>query len=239
MSFASKVKRIALIERLIRILSSFAAAFALLSTLHFGCAVSRDVFLTTASPDSNYVVALSGRKARPSPWSPFSAEVYFEARKNGELFWQRELLHSGDGFDLSFEIGYPDLMWIDERTIRFYNKEDFASAEPQIVKIVNETDGVLSRLRVEIPPTDKFLVFDVPPRGEIQMFASAPKGDYCVINVRSSSGERNDISKLASFKVDRQVVEPFEFIVLFSDSGIEIRSPNLQKYVRREAPGPN
>ncbi len=82
--------------------------------------VNRSPFLVTASPKGTYIVKLTGQKERPYF---FTNEVRFHVFKSEEPFLINKHLHSGDAFDLSFELGYPNYQWLDENVLHFYNEK--------------------------------------------------------------------------------------------------------------------
>jgi hypothetical protein len=80
-------------------------------------------FLSTTSPKGIYTVKLTGRKDRPKV--PFlNHQVLFSVSRNEKVVVANKYLHSGDWFDPSFDILYPDHAW---KTMRFstFTKRSF------------------------------------------------------------------------------------------------------------------
>jgi len=72
-------------------------------------------FLSTTSPKGTYTVRLTGRKDRPKV--PFlNHQVLFSVSREEKVVVANSYLHSGDWFDPSFDILYPDHAW---ETMRF------------------------------------------------------------------------------------------------------------------------
>lgn len=182
------------------------------------------VFLTTQSPKENYTVILTGQKERPRF---FTAEVHFQVLKNGKPFWTEQYLHSGDAFDLSFEIGYPDYRWLDENILHFYNQENFRKGNPQILFVVNKTNKVVKYLKLEA--WDKFLFFDIQPGSETKLFASPPKGDYPSVAIEGIFYDGQSFEKETIFKINKGMKESLIYYIHITDEGIAIESPQLDK----------
>lgn len=76
-----------------------------------------EAFLSTSSPRGTYTVRLTGRKDRPKV--PFvSHRVVFSVSRDKEVFLANKYLHSGDWFDPSFDLWYPEHTWVSQLTWR-------------------------------------------------------------------------------------------------------------------------
>lgn len=75
-----------------------------------------EIILKTVSPSENYEVILTGQKKRPVLFG----EVFLSVKNEGKDVVSQLVIHSGDFFDISFELGYPDYKWIDNQIIQFY-----------------------------------------------------------------------------------------------------------------------
>jgi len=148
----------------------------------------RGAFLTTSSPNGTYRVDLTGQKERPLF---FTVEVRFHVLRKGSSFVSNEFLHSGDSEDLSFEVGYPNHRWIDERTIQFYREQFFNDTKPEPLVVVNNSHKTIKYARVD--SVDKFLVFDLEPGSSTKMLTSRPRGDAKWVGV---VGEFSDGTKV-------------------------------------------
>ncbi len=189
------------------------AAFILIVFAECG---TNEPFLITTSPGGKYEVKLNGQKERPMFW----AEVRFSVIKDGSPFWMNHYLHSGDAFDLSFEIGYPDHRWVDENIVQFYNRENFKSGSPQKLILVNSTDRIVKYLYLQC--WDKFLLFDIQPGSEITLLASPPKGDRPWV---SFTGEFYDGQLLEEQSVfdENHNRRQAHFRINLSDNGVDIQ----------------
>ncbi len=188
----------------------------------------KPIFFTTHSPGGTYTVNLKGQKERPAL---FTAEVRFNVLKNGESFWSDQYLHSGDAMDLSFEVGYPNHRWLGENVLRFYHDEDFNAGKSQVVVIVNKTNKVIKSLKFETDPTDKYLLFDIQPGTEIRLPVSPPKGDYEILSIEGKFYEERSFDNVASFKINKEINEPFTYQIYITDDALTIENSQLEKYI--------
>jgi len=166
-----------------------------------------------------------GRKERPLF---FTNEVRFEVLKNGRLFMPDQYLHSGDAFDLSFEAGYPDQRWLGENIVHFYRQQYFYEGKPDVLIVVNKTNKVIKYLIIY--STDKFLMFDLQPGSETQLFASPPRGDISSFSVLGEFAEGRSFKKGAGFRILKQLDGPFTYHIYITDDGSTIECPQLEKH---------
>lgn len=145
-------------------------------------------FATLQSPAGTYHVELYGHPERPY-WS--TSEVGSVVRKEGEIFWPYETLHTGDAMDISFELRWPNYRWVQDNILQLYSEEELSDPRRQKIAVVNDSDEVIPRLMIFC--TDKFLVFDFQPESRLQLSCSPPKGDSEDVYV---SAERNDGKQL-------------------------------------------
>lgn len=129
-------------------------------------------FLVTESPTGLYIVNLSGFEKRPA-W--FNSSVYFDVLKNGENFIGTRHFHSGDAFDISFELKFGKHKWLDDSTLRFNEGSSFGDTFDTI-SIVNETDDTVKFVRIH--SEDAFLLFDLKPNSTKKYRNSISKGDF-------------------------------------------------------------
>jgi hypothetical protein len=149
-----------------------------------------NAFLNTSSPRGTYRVYLTGQKQRPLF---FTVEVRFNVLKNGTSFLSNKYLHSGDSGDLSFEMGYPSLRWINEGTIQFYREEYFNDGKPDTLIVVNNSRQRIKYAKVE--SVDKFLLFDMEPGSSTRMLNSRPRGDSKWLSVEGGFSDGSSIAK--------------------------------------------
>jgi hypothetical protein len=122
--------------------------------------------------------------------------VRFNVLKNGTSFLSNRYLHSGDSQDLSFEMGYPNLRWINESTIQFYREEYFNDGKPDTLTVVNNSRQSIKYAKVE--SVDKFLLFEMEPGSSRKMLNSRPRGDSKWLSVE---GELSDGGNFAGTNV--------------------------------------
>ena len=131
------------------------------------------VFLCTTSPHNTYSVVLKGDKGRP--WiipSKVKADVF----KLGQPFMSDLWLHSTeDFFDRSFEAGFPNVRWLDDRTVEFYRAQNFEKGADSLV-VSNRARYRIEYLRLQ--SENKFLLFDMEPGASLSLEIPAPRGDW-------------------------------------------------------------
>jgi hypothetical protein len=186
------------------------------------------VFLTTSSPKGSYTVRLTGRKDRPKV-PLVSHEVSFSVSKDGKLFLTNKYLHSGDWFDPSFEILYPQHNWAREDALQFYREEFFSEAQRESIVVQNKTQKVIQYLRVTT--VDSFLLFDIQPDAKSTLVISAPRGDYRWITVEGEFLEGSKIKQNGvGFLFPKGRKGPFAYNIYVNEDSLTIESPELEKY---------
>lgn len=193
----------------------------LFSLIFYKIIIVQSTFLTTHSPKATYTVNLVGQKERPLF---FTNEVRFNVLKDGNAFWSDQYLHSGDSFDISFEVGYPDYQWLDENILHFYREEDFTESKPEIA-ITNNTNKVIMYMKLE--SQDKFLIFDMQPNSEIALRISSPKGDYPGLKIQGKFSDEQSFREEAVFKLNKKLNLVLTYHVYFIDNKVKIESPFL------------
>ncbi len=180
--------------------------------------VSKPPFATIQSPDSSYTVNLYGQKERPAL---FTVEVGVIVLKKGETFWSYQTLHTGDAFDISFELGWPDHRWIGDNVLQLYREENFSGRKyPEILILANKSDKAIRQLRIE-SNNDKFLGFDLLPDTEIRLTASPPKGDSSTIWIVGMFDDGLSFEKSAFFD-GTHMSGPQAFNIVVTDEGVTI-----------------
>lgn len=124
------------------------------------------VFLTTTSLEQTYTVSLAGQKDRPHLPALMST-VSFRVTKRRETFLVHEYLHSGDWFDPSFAILYPEHNWTSENVLHLFRDEYFRSGDP-IRLIVKNSSGETIKYPL-IVTSDAHLLFDVRSHSQIEL----------------------------------------------------------------------
>jgi hypothetical protein len=140
-------------------------------SIFYNFVIYSPVFFETSSPNAVYKVILNGHKQRPI-W--FTSSVYYSVLKNDKHFISEKYLHSGDAFDISFELKYKGNNWLDENTLHFY-QQHFSTENADLFKLVNDSDKIIKY--IEIWSEDTFLLFDLKPQAKKILPNSIPKGD--------------------------------------------------------------
>jgi hypothetical protein len=187
-----------------------------------------DIFLTTSSPKGSYVVSLTGRKDRPK-LPMVNHEVRFSLAKTGKASLTNKYLHSGDWFDPSFDLLYPQHNWVQENVLQFYKEEFFNEGERQSIVVQNKTKRGIGYLRVT--SIDSFLLFDIQPGATITLVVSAPRADNTWITVEGEFFELQQIRQTGvGFLFPKGRKGPFAYNVYVNEDDVTIESPGLEKY---------
>lgn len=131
------------------------------------------VFTSTTSPQNTYSINLKGAKGRPL-LIPYwvSADVY----KAGEPFVADVLLHEAwDAFDLSFELGFPEIRWQANNAVEFYAPLYYELGNDVLI-VQNRSDKPLKCLFIHA--VSKFLVVDMRPGASVSLKVPKPRGDW-------------------------------------------------------------
>jgi hypothetical protein len=142
-------------------------------TLSAGIVVHRHFFrptvwLSTSSPSKAYTVELTGDKGRGG--FLIHNVVRFNAIKNGHLLVKDGFVHSGDSFDISFELRFPEHAWLSENVLRFWSNPNYpVRAKPDLLMVSNTTDKRIEYLQIYADAYDMFLVFDVQPHSTVTL----------------------------------------------------------------------
>ena len=141
----------------------------------------RGVFLTTTSPQNTFSVSLKGGKGRPLI---IPNEVKADVFKLGQPYVSDIWLHSTeDSFDLSFEKGFPNVRWVAESTLEFYQPQYFEKGTDSLV-VANRAAGPIKYLHVQ--SENKFLLFELKPGSSVSLVIPAPRGDLQLIALQGS-----------------------------------------------------
>lgn len=215
--------------KLRRILPLCALLGALFASLVLYKAIAPpQVFLTTSSPGKTYTVHLAGKKETPRI-PALSHEVHFSALKGSEKFLADKYLHSGDWFDPSFEISYPQHTWVSENVLRLYRDEHFSKRTPDTLTVVNGTNGIIKYLRVT--SDCMVLLFDLQPRSTTELSIPAPRGNLKWVSVEGEYSEGRSIKEVsADFVIPDEPSGRFTYYIYISGDDLRIESPQLEKY---------
>jgi len=130
------------------------------------------LFTTTTSPRNTYVVNLKGAKQRPF-LAPYTVSADID--KMGEPYVSNIELHTAwDAFDLSFELGFPEIRWPANNVVEFYRPEDFEHGNDVLI-VQNRSGKPLKCLFVEAG--HKFLIVDMRPGASLSVRIPRPRGD--------------------------------------------------------------
>lgn len=183
--------------------------------------------LTSSSPSGTYSVTLSGQSDEPS-FPIVEHTVYFRVVKDGGPFLTGKYFHSGDWFDPSFSILYPQHSWLSENILYFYSEEFSQQGTAGTAVVTNKSDKPISYLKVVSDTA--YLLFDLQPGSTTRLRIAPARGDLLYI---SAEGEFPDNVKIERTGVDfkvRQPSTPVEYHIVISGVVPSIDSPQLEKY---------
>ena len=166
--------------KLRRLLLGIAAVLALAAAASFAAfTFSRILFftpeiLTSSSPAGTYSVTLTGQSERPV-LPAFKHRVWFRVVKDGKPYISDKYFHSGDWFDPSFSILYPQRAWHSENILHLYTEEFFRRGPAGVGVIRNTSDKTIKYLRVV--SDDVYLIFDLDPGSVVRVSVPPPRGD--------------------------------------------------------------
>ena len=174
----------------------------MLTGVLFGIYVLNRVFfntpdiLTSSSPGGTYSVTLSGQSDEPS-FPVLEHTVYFRVVKDGGSFITGEYFHSGDWFDPSFSILYPQQSWLSENILHFYREEYFQRGAAGTAQVTNKSDKSIKYLKVV--SGSAYLLFDLQPGSTTNIKIAPARGNLLYI---SAEGEFSDNVKIEEVGVD-------------------------------------
>jgi len=192
------------------------------------CAVSSQsrVPRSYLSPNQTYKVDLAGDLTRPI--SPLITHtVTFNLFKKGKLSASSHL-HSGDGFDDSFEDSYSQHVWVSESIIRFGLDASVSRENADSLVVSNNTDKTIKFLRIDA--RDMFLLFDMQPHSTVKLSASHQGWiSWVTCEGEFADGERIAWDGINFFHKD-ELGKSLQYCVSIRGSAPQIASPQLDGY---------
>ena len=138
--------------------------FILLATLIIGIwsfnSLERPID-TFISPNGKYKVELYGDKRRP--W--FFTNIVTAKMYSSDKLFASDQLHSGDGFDVSFESAYEENFWTDNNVLSFRgikNHQLDKNNNAYLLLVTNRTERNIRYLKAKLS-RNLFLIFDLEP----------------------------------------------------------------------------
>jgi hypothetical protein len=215
-------------KRLIKVIAliSTLALTLIAGILIHGWLFEAPVWLSTSSPNKTYTVELTGDKGRGG--FIFDSTVRFNVIRNGQPLVKDVHAHSGDFMDISFELAYPENVWVNENVIRFWRTSDVIEHQADTLLILNNTDKVIRYLKINAK--DMFLVFDMQPHSSLRLSTShqswlgwiACEGEFV-------DGQPISWDGVNFFHQDKLNV-PLQYCVAISEGEIKIESPQIEGY---------
>jgi len=185
-------------------------------------------FLASSSPTGTYTVLLTGRPKRPRVPAVVNS-VWFSVVKGNHVFIGERYLHSGDWFDPSFSMLYPNHAWSSENILHFYREEYFQRGRPCKVVIENHSEQVIKYLRVT--SDDIYLLFDLQPKFASSVNISPPRGSIMFIGADGEFSDGRSIEKTGeNFRVQNCSDEQIRFYINIVGAIPLIENPQLKKY---------
>jgi hypothetical protein len=132
------------------------------------------VFMQAESPAATYSVVFKGDKERPAFGK--TSSVVVDVVRNGTPYVWNESLHYGEAMDVSFAAGYPKYRWVGETILQLYHSDEFLESSKLVIRVENHSNRSIKFLKLFT--SDKFLVFDLLKRSNVEFAASLPRGDF-------------------------------------------------------------
>lgn len=185
-------------------------------------------FLASSSAEGTYTVLLTGRPERPRVPVVVNS-VWFRVLKGNDVFIGERYLHSGDWFDPSFSILYPNHAWVSANTLHFYREEYFQRGRSCKVVIENHSGRLIKYLKVT--SDDIYLLFDLQPRSASSVNISPPRGSIIFIGAEGEFSDGGSIQKTGeNFRIQNCSNEQISFHINIVGAIPLIESPQLEKY---------
>ena len=183
------------------------------------------VILTTTSPAQTYTVSLSGQKDSPRLPALMNT-VTFSVTKRSETFLVNEYLHSGDWFDASFAILYPQHNWTSENVLHLFCDEYFSGGDPIRLIVKNISGETINYLL--IIKHDAHLLFDVQSNSQIELKVPPSRGDTFYVSVEGQFKDAQPLKQVGqNFVVHKK---PATLYVDVGKTGATFESPDWKKY---------
>lgn len=130
------------------------------------------VNISTASPGGSYRVDIKGETTpkHSLPVEFYVEDVRLEAYKGEERVTADNDFYHGDPFEASFLQAYPEYEWLNDSTLRLSARAANRSLKDELT-ILNSTGENLELLEISYGKFERYLIFDVAPRAQINLRA--------------------------------------------------------------------
>lgn len=204
----------------------------LLLTIYGGIAYwvffRRPLFLSTASPNRTYRIDLKGIKSRP-PVPVIYSIIGFDVFKNDGRIVKNAYAHSGDWFDISFELAYPEHIWVNEQVVRFGRDLGVAVDKPDKLSVINRSGNVIRYMRIRAD--DMFIVLDMPPGSRFELTSSRSGGSPKWIAAEGQFADGQSISNSGvNFPLRNTPDESLRYCLSVEAGGLRIESLQNEGY---------
>ena len=184
------------------------------------------LILTTTSPASTYTVVLNGRADRPGLFG-LEHTVRFRVLKSGQQVVSDQTLHSGDWFDPSYSILYPQHAWQSENVLHFYRKEYFDGGQPSTIVVGNKSNQTIKYLMVN--SINAYLLFDLQPGSVTTLRIPPTRGDLTYLRVEGVYADGREVNVTGSDFITMGRAQ-IEYLITVLDTTSTIESPHVEKY---------
>lgn len=181
----------------------------------------------TSSPSKTYMVELTGDKSRPL-FPVIEHEVGFNVFKHDNRIIKNAYAHSGDWFDISFELAYPEHTWVDENILRFGRDLNVPESRKDMLSLANHSGKVIKYLKINAK--DMFLIFDMQPRSTLSLSSSHQSWlSWIECEGEFIDGERISWSGVNFFHRDT-LGEPMRYCISVHEGGLRIESAQIEGF---------
>ena len=193
----------------------------------FWCLSSPSPLFATSSPAKTYTVELAGDKSRPH-LPATEHEVSFGVFKRGNRIIKNARAHSGDWFDISFELAYPEHVWADENILRFGRELNVPGVKTDTLAVTNTSNKIIKYLKIKAK--DMFLIFEMQPHSRLSLTSSHQSWlSWIECEGEFTDGEPISWGGVNFFHRDT-LGEPLRYCLSISESGLRIESPQIEGF---------
>lgn len=178
------------------------------------------------SPNKTYEISIRAEKQETDNYF-----ALFSLKKNGKETAKNIFLaeDSLSGSELLENHQRGD--WVAENILHFGpNTEDLEN--PDQIKIINRSGKSLQYLR--IVGRDKFLIFDIPRDGTIQLLTDAQTDKTADISWIGAAGKSDDGTKLryvgTNFRIHGVYKSPAHYLINITEKGLQVCSPDFSGF---------
>ena len=189
--------------------------------------------LNITSPDATYRTHFKERVGSPGPTRH---EVRFDVFKGEVSLLKDEQFYEGGVNDNMFSDLYPEHLWISPSVLRFGRKDNSPEPQHDEVSIENDTDRLITYLKVNAGKYESFLLLELKPRSLVVLNPQpqTDKGqDLSYIGCKGRFNDGTPIGEEAgNFRVQGRYRGSAHYSIKISTNGVLISSKEFESLTR-------